>query len=425
MRVISLFAFLTIVLGACANGVAGDFDSGTDEDSGVKPEGGSGCTVASQKKCGSTCVDLTKDPNNCGNCNVKCVANQYCAASKCNNACNPPLKLCGQFCVDTTSDHENCGMCGKGCAGDQDCIGGSCIKHCPLGLTVCDPDCVDLTTDINNCGGCGNACGMNQVCTGGQCCGIGQTVCNGVCTNTGYDNNNCGACGFACGGNTPYCAGGQCKTCNPTALLLLDNNAGDQTFVNAVTAAGIQNTYVKGGVNTYNGTPSPMGFGAVMVMSGSSFTDMNMQGQQALIQANNNNVGLVIDEWALYLKSLGYWNALSADFLLNYTLYGVQQNHTLQNVQNHPVWNGLANSWSLTFSTYGVYGSATQNGGVQIAQCTTCAGTGGVFVRDQQGNTGRRVQITLPFSYTVTTWSNDQNVIKLLVNSIRWATGCN
>jgi hypothetical protein len=429
MRLLAFPAVLVAsaaIASACATGDTGDMDSGVDEDSGVKPETGTACPIASQKRCGTNCVDTTKDLANCGNCGVKCAANMYCAASKCNSACTSPLKLCGQFCVDLTSDHDNCGKCGMGCASDQDCINSACIKHCPLGLTVCDPDCVDLTSDYNHCGDCSTQCGMNETCVGGQCCGIGQTACNGVCTNTQYDNNNCGSCGYACGGPTPYCANGICKTCNPTALLLMDNNAGDQTFVNAVTAAGIQNTYVKGGVNSYSGNPSPNGFGAIVMMSGSSFTDMNMAGQTAILNANNNaNVGIVIDEWALYLKSLGYWNTLSNAFIVNYTTFGTSSTHTIQTVQGHPILNGLANSWNLTFSTYGVYGSATVNNGVQIAKCSTCTGTSGVFVRDNSGNVGRRVQITLPFTYSSTTWSNDANVVKLMINSIRWATGCN
>jgi len=422
----SLFFVATaaIIGVACATPQMFDEDSGVD-DAGSKPDGG-GCTVVSQKKCGAACVDTTKDPNNCGNCSVKCAANQFCAASKCNDACNTPLKLCGQFCVDIQSDHENCGKCGMGCAADRECKMGMCIKKCPTGLTVCDPDCVDVTTDPNNCGSCSNACAMNETCIGGTCCGIGQTLCNGACTNIGYDNNNCGACGFACGGGTPYCANGICKTCNPTALILMDNNTGDPAFITALTAAGIQNTYIKGGVNTYNGNPSPQGFGAVALFSGSSFQDMNAQGQTAIINAHNANVGLVIDEWALYLRfSSSYWMTLSQAFLVNYTTFGTNTTHTLQNMQAHPIWQGLPNSFSLTFGTYGVYGSATVNSGVQIGKCTTCTNTSGVFARDVVGNVGRRVQITLPFTYTATNWSSDQNVQKLLINSIRWATGCN
>jgi hypothetical protein len=426
MRTFSFVSVVTfvggVILAACANA-----DIPPDEDSGVTvpKEGGAGCTVVSQKKCGAACVDTTKDPNNCGNCGVKCAANQFCAASKCNDACNNPLKLCGQFCVDIQSDHENCGKCGMGCAADRECKMGMCIKKCPTGLTVCDPDCVDTTSDPNNCGSCSNACAMTETCIGGTCCGTGQILCNGVCTNTQYDNNNCGACGFSCGSPTPYCANGKCRDCNPTALILMDTNQGNQTFINAVTSAGIQNTYISNGALNYNGTPTPQGFGTVVLMSGSLFQDMNAQGQTAIINAHNNNVGLVIDEWALYLKSLNYYNTLSQAFILSFGSYNNYTNHTLQMMQNHPIWQNLPNSWSTSFITYGISGSII-NGGTQIAQCTNCNNTtSGVFVRDVQGNTGRRVYISTPFNYTSTTWSSDTNVVTLMINSIRWATGCN
>ena len=167
MRAFACFGFFVLMVVSCATPTVLDDDSGVP-DSG-KLDGG-GCPIVTQKKCGTQCVDTTKDTANCGACGTKCVANQYCAGGKCTDGCNAPFKLCGQFCVDLDSDHENCGTCGKGCASDQECKQKACIKKCPLGLTVCDPDCVDTTIDTNHCGMCNNLC-PSGICSGGKCVG--------------------------------------------------------------------------------------------------------------------------------------------------------------------------------------------------------------------------------------------------------------
>lgn len=212
-NVFACLAFFAAVVVACATPtVLPDDDAGPPPDAG-KPEAGA-CSIAGQTRCGTTCVDTTKDLSNCGACGAKCKATQYCSTGKCSDACTSPSKLCGQFCVDTTTDHDNCGACGKGCQANQECVAGMCVIKCAQGLSVCDMTCVDKTSDDMYCGDCSTACGMNEHCTGSTCCPLGTTACNGTCTDLNGDSNNCGACGFACGGNTPYCTNGVCGILN-------------------------------------------------------------------------------------------------------------------------------------------------------------------------------------------------------------------
>lgn len=72
-----------------------------------------------------------------------------------------PLTSCGSQCVDLTSDPNNCGSCGKRCntsASDCNfCSGGTCAPH-------------NLQNDPSNCGTCGHMCDIaTQVCSAGVC----------------------------------------------------------------------------------------------------------------------------------------------------------------------------------------------------------------------------------------------------------------
>ncbi len=150
--------------------------------------------------CGTSCVDLSSDPKNCGACGKACVAPEMCVAGKCIIDCSPPMKICGSKCVDLLTDHDNCGACSVPCAVDEACVSAACEKKC----TVTKPDkclgvCVDLKTDHDNCGACGKACASAEACKAGLCeCLSGGTKCGGVCVDTTKDSANCGGCGIAC-----------------------------------------------------------------------------------------------------------------------------------------------------------------------------------------------------------------------------------
>lgn len=79
-----------------------------------------------QVLCGTLCLDVSSDPNNCGGCNVMCAMGEVCAAGDCVAVCAPaPLQTCGGSCVDTDRDATNCGFCDNVCATGI-CINGEC-----------------------------------------------------------------------------------------------------------------------------------------------------------------------------------------------------------------------------------------------------------------------------------------------------------
>ena len=102
-----------------------------------------------------------------------CGAHQTCVESAC--TCSRYWSPCGSACVDLRSDGENCGTCGNACARDALCNDGTCkacSKYWPgQPTTACDKPhiCVLLDTSHNHCGGCGKACAPNETCWRGRC----------------------------------------------------------------------------------------------------------------------------------------------------------------------------------------------------------------------------------------------------------------
>ncbi|MCA9668121.1 MAG: hypothetical protein KC503_21130 [Myxococcales bacterium] len=220
------------------------------------------------------CADTAFDPYNCGGCGATCASNEQCCASQCvrSGTCNVPLPSnpgggrC-QFgftdctpmvgaprCVDILRDPYNCGGCGTRCGVGQLCCAGTCKandestcgdcntscaarEHCCLSSllgrfecvafgttencsrcgetcdalqTCCESGCANLRLDKDNCGTCGNACGPEQYCSGGgcrcsngrqacglNCCAAGEQCCEGQCVSK-TDPRHCGSCGRAC-----------------------------------------------------------------------------------------------------------------------------------------------------------------------------------------------------------------------------------
>jgi hypothetical protein len=82
-----------------------------------------------------------------------------------------PLGDGGTTCLDTTLDPNNCGGCAQSCGADGICRDGAC--SCPGFFTQCATAssvyCTHTTVDRNNCGACGHICLKCESCEIGQC----------------------------------------------------------------------------------------------------------------------------------------------------------------------------------------------------------------------------------------------------------------
>lgn len=147
-----------------------------------------------ETRCGEVCVDLLRNPENCGACNRPCSL-PHTATSTCSGGCAPSVCLpsyadCNHVAVDgceinTSNDVRNCGSCGTQCPLGQVCSSGSC--GCPAGRTLCGTTCVDTNVDITHCGSC-NPCpfpvNSTPTCSSGSCgvnCNYGYILQGGLC----------------------------------------------------------------------------------------------------------------------------------------------------------------------------------------------------------------------------------------------------
>jgi hypothetical protein len=215
-------------------------------------------------------VNLVQDKLNCGACNKVCpVLNgePFCEASACQITCSQGFDDCDNNrdngCEKNVSrDVNNCGECNNKCTpqsgGTPYCKNDECGETvCPAGFGDCngEPDdgpngngCeVDLRIDADNCNTCGNICVannattacVNRVCQIDECdtgfddCTLGYA--NGCETNINTSTDHCGGCGQECtiANGSPKCDTGDCaiNSCSGT-FRDCDSNPGTGCEVN-------------------------------------------------------------------------------------------------------------------------------------------------------------------------------------------------
>lgn len=171
---------------------------------------------------------------NCNGCGIACDPQRASACSMPAGDMRGPRCMCGVYdqcspgqvcvldggefaCVNLSTDPNNCGEVGHACAEGESCVAGNCVcgagpTSCAAGQACCGGTCVNTTDDERNCGGCGVTCPGETTCSGGMClCGSGSTAracrapsgmdtgeicCGGACVP--QDSNNCGGCGVTC-----------------------------------------------------------------------------------------------------------------------------------------------------------------------------------------------------------------------------------
>jgi hypothetical protein len=205
----------------------------------------------------------------------------------------------------------------------------------------------------------------------------------------------------------------------PKVLILRDDYS-DQLYKSVLEAEGMQVRITDQPFPWWNGTnPSPDGFNVIVLPCANYyFYQMSAEGQNALISFVNNGGGFLPIEWITYGQA--YYNSfnLMNDILLfdpsqwNYS--GGDQ--TFEKVGAHPITLDLPSSFYCSFYHNG------NSGGLKPGATAILRGSflpNAVAVK-QQGK-GRIVQFALEANVLATMCTSDENIKKLLVNSINWA----
>lgn len=180
------------------------------------------------------CLDITSDPDHCGESCVVCASPAFgsgeavCNDGQCGVSCSDGYAECspGQ-CVDVLSDPDHCGELCHPCyaapsgTGRAICTGGVCGVECYFGTYECTSgDCVDIDRDASHCGtDCkvcpdpadGNGIGICRFANCAIQCDGGYMECEaGSCHDVRDDDQNCGQCGWVCPVNE-RCLEGHCS----------------------------------------------------------------------------------------------------------------------------------------------------------------------------------------------------------------------
>lgn len=395
---------------ACTNGQTQTCYTGPSGTDGVGP-----CKSGTQ-----TCVN--------GQWSLACAGQVVPGAEKCDGEDNN--------CSGVVDDVPGVGFpCMTGSPGV--CAQGTLI--CAGNEAVCEPDvaaspevCDGLDNDCNGAVDDGAAAGVPCMTGGLGACAAGtQTCLSGmpVCSQSVQATSE--VCGDSVDNDCNGATDEGCP-CNPKILLLGDNKiTANQAIQSALTAAGLFVTLVNSGVATYADNPAASSFGAVVILAGEQYdADMPFTGQNAIVNAwNSGSTGFVTTEFAAYKPTVGLWTTLGQLLILNRSgELAASGLETYTQVTPHPVWSGLpATFTTLDPSAPGAHNVGVAiNGGTSIANitstgCATCP-TPGVVVKEAASRT---VQIAHSASWSNgEAWVNDTNLVKMMTNAAKWASGC-
>ncbi len=197
---------------------------------------GGECT-AGLSQCSLRCVDLSRDPTNCGACGRACDPGVACLAGACATGANGPDATIDPGDAGNVDGAGGDGSRGDGASSDGDASDGASGDGSPdsAGDAGTSPDgaaCHPPYTTVDQCGDCLTACVLpNDACLPvgadgsyrcAQLCTLPVVNCGGTCVDQRTDPFNCGTCGKVCASN--LCVAGVCQGSTPGDIVFIGHD---------------------------------------------------------------------------------------------------------------------------------------------------------------------------------------------------------
>lgn len=148
-------------------------------------------------------------------------------------------------------------------------------------------------------------------------------------------------------------------------------------------------------------------------------------GQQSIVDAQQQNgTGVVITEWAAFHSINGRWAILSPALLLFTRNSGTTEKLTFTlSDSRHPIWTSLPSTFNTLVAMGANIAGSVINPSTStiVAQCKQCNGPGVVVRNSSSASIGRIVQIAHAAHYSTFNWSNDANILTMMINAVKWA----
>ena len=194
-------------------------------------------------------------------------------------------------------------------------------------------------------------------------------------------------------------------------VLIIGDGVSDAALVPLLNQAGID-TYVVPSDATYEGTPAPQDFDAVLLVNGSNYgLDMPYAGQQVIREYVLNGGGLLAFEWVEAEVANGRYTALGDLLPLNREM-SQSGTYEYQRSSTHPILEGIPESFSITTGS----NIGTADFGEVLM---TSAQAGDVLVVHQAGQ-GNVIQFASAGHYGGFLPFQEPHFAKLVTNSVHW-----
>jgi Zn-dependent metalloprotease/subtilisin family serine protease len=200
-----------------------------------------------------------------------------------------------------------------------------------------------------------------------------------------------------------------------STILIIGDGGTEIRLDSLFKSAGFSTTIVSDD-GVYNGNnPSPSGFAAVVLTDGTNYgSDMPSSGQDSIVRYVQNGGGLITSEWIGYEIENGRYSILKSIIPFTRTS-GTSGTETYTVTKQHQISEGVDNSFSVS--------TATSIGVANAGEIIISGSVAGAALVAAQYGKGKVVSFASAGKYSSYDAFSNQNMKKLMLNSVKWVGG--